>query len=141
MTYLLGLLLLALVGCAVTIYRLSGDKEDAYAMLREADSDRKYLRQRNDQLNRELLRYSVKTTTQGTAYTVDGENRSVVKMVLPEAHPQKRKPTVMRSNPDGSYTVRERNEAGEWIWTDYSADHKVIGYPKRKPKAIRGKRK
>jgi hypothetical protein len=69
-TYLIGLLLLALIGCAVTIYRLSGENRLAYSLLSEANLSLHYLRERNKALNAELLTMSVTTTTHGTSVPV-----------------------------------------------------------------------
>lgn len=88
MTYLIAVLLLALIGCAVTIYRLSGERDD---LLRDNDDlsvDRHYLLQRTRDLNAELLTMSVTTTTHGTSVPVQ--------VTLPAEHPQKRKPKSIR---------------------------------------------
>ena len=82
MTYLIGLLLLALLGCAVTIYRLSGEIRDLVNLLDEAHTDTHYLRDRNRQLNAELLMRDIVTTTHGTSVPAT--------LTLPAEHPQKR---------------------------------------------------
>ncbi len=94
MTYLIGLLLLALIGCAVTIYRLSGDINDLRGENQVIGMNSHYLRKRNEELNAELLRHDV-THTASTSYREDGENRSIVVFppetkTLPATHPQKR---------------------------------------------------
>jgi hypothetical protein len=66
-TYLIGLLLLALIGCAVTIYRLSGEIRDVVSLNRELDVKNHYLAQRNRDLNAELLTRDVVTTTHGSS--------------------------------------------------------------------------
>ena len=87
MTYLIGVLLLALVGCAVTIYRLSGENDRLAGIvdeLAESVSDHAiqlhYARERNKTLNAELLNASVTRPNTATASTSS----------LPAEHPQKR---------------------------------------------------
>jgi hypothetical protein len=96
MAYLIALLCLALVGCAVTIYRLSGDKHDLVLRIKEHETQRHYLKQRNDALNAELLTASVRTTYTGTQTHSTGTPPAPVLKPLPTEHPQKRRPKPAR---------------------------------------------
>ena len=87
---------LVLIACAVTIYRLSGEKEELVRMVKNRDVDLGYLRGRNTILNGELLtmsrKYGMPPNTQ-TAST----SQPVAVTALPAEHPQKRRPKSIRA--------------------------------------------
>jgi hypothetical protein len=87
-TYLIGLLLLVIVACAVTIYRLSGEGNYLRDLVDELQVDNHYLRERNRKLNAELLMRDIVTTTHGSSVPAT--------LTLPAEHPQKRKPKSIR---------------------------------------------
>ena len=96
MSYLTGLLLLLLLACAVAIYRLRGDNDALFAALEDRDVDNHYLRERNRQLNGELLTMSRKHGMPPNTQTV-GSAQPVTIPILPTEHPQKRKPKSIRA--------------------------------------------
>lgn len=86
MTYLLAVLVLALIGAAVTIYRLSGEIRALGHIIDGYEVANNYLRERNRDLNAELLTMSVKTTTYGTSVPAT--------LTLPSENPQKRPKSI-----------------------------------------------
>ena len=96
MTYLIGLLLLALIGCAVTIYRLRRENETLFAALEERDVDNHYLRERNRALNSELLTASRTALYDERANAIAATTKTVSTASLAPDHPQKRKPKSIR---------------------------------------------
>lgn len=96
MTYLIGFLLLALVGCAVTVYRLSGEIRYLEGLVRDGDVSLHYLRERNKSLNAELLTYSRTALYDSRDNAFAAATKTVSTASLPPEHPQKRKTKSIR---------------------------------------------
>ena len=92
MTYVIALLCLIILACAVTLYRAYRENEDLHAALVERDVRLHYLGCRNAELGGELLtmsrRYGMPPNTSTASTAVLAE--------LPKDHPQKRKPKSIR---------------------------------------------